>query len=100
MLASVLPDLEDAPAEMQTDLANMTWLDDQTLWSIAYGEMSEDQQEQLAHLSETQRQRALTQEEEERLLYLRKEYGHATLCKARAYALLSLRSGRPLLATG
>lgn len=100
MLASVLPDLEDVPAEMQADLADMTWLDDQALWSIAHGEMPEAQQEQLAHLSEAQGQRLLTQEEEARLAYLRGEYGRVMLRKARAYALLSLRSGRPLLATG
>ena len=100
MLAASLPDVEDAPLDMQAELTRMTWLSDQELWAIARSTMPEEQQKQLLDLSELQTQRLLTQEEQETLDALRKEYGRVTLCKARAYALLSLRGGRPLLAAG
>lgn len=98
VLAAALPDVEDAPADVQAELAHMTWLDDQTLWTIARSEMPRSQQEQLYRLAEVQRQGALSGEEQARLEHLRREYGRTTLRKARAYALLSLRGGRPLLA--
>lgn len=100
MLAATLPDVEDAPLDMRADLARMTWLSDQELWSIARGMMTEEQQKRLRYLTQLQTRRPLTQEEQEALEFLRQEYGRVTLRKARAYALLSLRGGRPLLANG
>ena len=95
-LASALPDVEDAPADMQAELVRMTWFSDQELWAIANSMMSEEGQKQLADLSD-QAQRQLTQDEREKKA-LRQEYGRTTLRKARAYALLSMRGGRLLLA--
>ncbi len=60
--------------------------------------MSEEGQKQLADLSDLQAQRQLTQNERETIKALRQEYGRTTLRKARAYALLSMRGGRLLLA--
>jgi hypothetical protein len=97
-LATVLPEVDDAPPDMQTELVRMTWLKDQELWTIASSTMSEEQQERLSHLSDLQTQRPLTPEEQKALESLRREYGSVTLRKARAYALLSMRGGRPLLA--
>jgi len=96
-LAATLPDVEDAPPDMQAELARMTWLSDSELWIVARSAMPKEQQEQLRHLAELQTQRGLTLEEQEALETLRQEYGRTTLRKARAYALLSLRGGRPLL---
>ncbi len=98
LLNAALPDVDDAPPEMQTELAQMTWLTPSALWEIARSVMSGPQQEQLGYLSDIQTQRPLTQTEQAQLETLRREYGRVTLRKARAYALLSLRSGRPLLA--
>ena len=105
MLTATLPNVEDAPSYMRADLARMTWLSEQDLWAIARGTsslegsaMSEEQQQQLQRLIELQTQRPLTEEEQRTLEALRQEYGRVTLRKARAYALLSLRGGRPLLA--
>jgi hypothetical protein len=97
MLDATLPDMEDAPADMQAELARMTWLSSEALWDIAKSYMVEEEQEQLFGLSELQAQRELTRSEAERLEKLRREYGRVTLRKARAYALLSLRGGQPLL---
>lgn len=98
MLAATLPDVEDAPPETQADLAGMTWLSTRELWMIARSEMPAEQQQQLQDLAEFQTERPLSLEEEESLEMLRREYGRITLFKARAYALLSLRGGQPLLA--
>ncbi len=82
---------------MQAELTGMTWLDSQELWRIARGEMSAEAQEQMQQLSQLQGQRPLASQEQEQLETLRQEYGRITLRKARAYALLSLRGGEPLL---
>jgi len=89
---------KDAPADMQAELVRMTWLNDQELWAIANSMMSEEGQKQLADLTDLQAQRQLTQDERETMNALRQEYGRTTLRKARAYALLSMRGGRLLLA--
>jgi hypothetical protein len=97
MVAAMLPNVEDASLDMQADLARMTWLDDQELWTIAQSAMPDEDQEQLRNLAESQARRLLTRTEQETLEALRQEYGQVTLRKARAYALLSLRGGAPLL---
>lgn len=97
-LVAALPEVEGAPPDMQEDLARMTWLDEQALWVIAQSSLSTRKQEQLDYLAELQTQRALAAEELADLERLRQEYGRVTLRKARAYALLSMRGGRPLLA--
>jgi hypothetical protein len=98
ILAVNLPDVDQAPPTMQTELARMSWLSTEQLWGIAREMMSNKEQKQLRQLSELNAQRPLTQQEEEELDALRQAYGRVTLRKARAYALLSLRGGRPLLA--
>ena len=64
---------------------------------MAQGQMSAEAQEQLQQLIDLHEQRPLTVEEQVQLDALRQEYGRMTLLKARAYALLSLRGGVPLL---
>lgn len=97
LVTAALPDVEDAPLEVQAELARMTWFSDQELWSIARSTMPVEQQGQLRSLADLQTIRALTPAEQEALDNLRREYGRATLRKARAYALLSFRGGAPLL---
>jgi len=59
--------------------------------------MSAEAQERLQHLTHLQGKRDLTSAEQEQLDALRQAYGRTTILKARAYALLSLRGGEPLL---
>jgi len=59
--------------------------------------MSAAVQEQLQQLTHLQGQRPLTPDEQAQLDALRQDYGRRTLLKARAYVLLSLRGGEPLL---
>jgi hypothetical protein len=91
-LASALPDVEDAPDDMQAELLQMTWLDDRELLNIAHGQMPEHEQTQLANLGK--RMDRLTDQEWQALQALREGYGRITLRKARAYALLGLRGGK------
>lgn len=97
-LAAALPEVQDAPADMWAELAHMTWLSDRDLWVIARSAMSTTDQEAFAYLSELQSQRELSDNEIAKLDTLRQTYGQVTLRKARAYVLLSLRGGKPLLA--
>ncbi len=97
MLSAILPSVQDAPSTLQIELMRMTWLDNDELWQIARGQMADSAQEQMQQLSQLQGERPLTEEEEQQLEALRQEYGRITLIKARAYALLSLRGGKPLL---
>jgi hypothetical protein len=94
-LSQTLPDVEDAPPEMQAELMQMTWLSDRELWSIAQSQMTEAEQTMLDDLSRHQNR----PDEEKALAALRQQYGQITLRKARAFALLSLRAGKPLLAS-
>jgi hypothetical protein len=95
MLDGVLPSLEDVPQDMQAELVEMTWWDDARLIDIVGASMSDAQQQRLARLSTAEGSSELDRKE---LDALRCEYGRVTLRKARAFALLSVRSGRRLLA--
>ncbi|WP_143301019.1 hypothetical protein [Candidatus Entotheonella palauensis] len=97
MLSSVLPSVGDVPADIQMELTRMTWLDNEELWRIARDMMTPDAQMLMQQLIQLQTERSLTPVEQKQLEDLRQEYGRLTLLKARAYALLSLRGGQPLL---
>jgi hypothetical protein len=95
MLDGVLPLLDDVPPEMQAELVEMTWLDDDRLLTIADSSMSDEDQERIAELSNHE---GLAPAQYAVLTALRDSYGKMTLRKARALALLSVRSGKRLLA--
>lgn len=97
-LSAALPDLEDAPPSMQIELARMISLSDEALWEVAQRTMPAEEQKQMQWLIARQAERDLTVEEAQKLENLREQYGRVTLQKARAYALLSSRNGRSLLA--
>ena len=96
-LAVGLPDVHDVPDSVRGELLQMTFFDEESLWEIAKGEMASAEQRELQALLDVQ-QRPLFPQEQVHLQELRESYGEAMLRKARAYALLSLRSGQPLLA--
>jgi hypothetical protein len=97
MLTAMLTEVDDAPETLQAELAGMTWLNNESLWTIARSEMTSKQQSKMEQLVKLQGLRSLTPTEQQKLDSLRHEYGRITLRKARAYALLSLRGGTPLL---
>ena len=96
-LAVGLPEVHGAPESVRNELREMTSLDVESLWRIAKDEMASADLRELQALLDVQG-RPLFPREEVRLQALRESYGKATLRKARALALLSLRSGQPLLA--
>ena len=96
-LSVSLPDIHDVPASMRSELLEMTFFDEESLWQIAKGEMTLAEQSELQALLDVE-QRPVVPQEQVRLQELRESYGKAMLRKSRAYALLSLRSGQPLLA--
>lgn len=95
LLEAALPPLDDIPPNLQTQLMEMTWLGDGALMDIALTDMSESDRLRLSDLG--LRADELTCEEQTELAVLRDQYGELTLRKARAYALLSIRSGKQLL---
>jgi len=95
MLQELLPNLENIPEYIQSELLRMVWLNDQALQKISQEILSEQEQNQLHSLS--LRGEYLNLVEQQRLNHLRQRYGEITLRKARAYALLSTRSGKALL---
>ncbi|MFE8032991.1 hypothetical protein [Thiohalocapsa marina] len=95
MLEGALPSLDDAPDDIQAELVEMTWWDDARLMEAADATMPDDRQRRMAQLSAKDGPSDLEKEALERL---RGEYGRVTLRKARALALLSIRSGKRLLA--
>ena len=78
---SAYPDVHDVPDSVRSELLQMTFLDEESLWQIAKGEMASAEQQELQALLEVQ-QRPLFPQEQIRLQELR---GEAMLRKARAY---------------
>lgn len=95
ILEGVLPPLDDVPKGMQTDLVEMTWWDDARLMESADATLTDAEQQRLARLSGID---DLSDQQHEELEVLRRRYGEIILRKARALALLSVRSGKRLLA--
>ena len=97
MVLSAFPPVDDVPEEMKVELLQMAWIDTPSLWRIAKGQMDSDEQARLNELVQQKIQGSLTKIEENELEELQRQYGRATLRKAPAYMLLSLRGGKPVL---
>lgn len=95
MLDGVLPAFNDVPGDMRSELVEMTWWDDGKLMEAADAMLSAEEQARMAEFS---RRDVLTKTERIALDQLRTAYAQITLRKARAAALLSIRSGKGLLA--
>jgi hypothetical protein len=97
LLTAALGNIQDAPTDMQAELLQMVYLDTTTLWQMAQSQMPVEAQEAFQQLSQTQGEHSLTPDEQASLEAFRQDFARVTLRKARAYALLGLRSGTPLL---
>lgn len=89
MLQAAIPPLHDVPAHLQDELIQMMWLDNQALQQIAKEIMPTTAVSKLHALSQLE---TPTTTEQAELTQLRHQYGETTLRKARAHALLQLRS--------
>lgn len=94
-LDSGVPPLPDnLPQEMRGDLLALEDLDDDTLWQVARGVISLEQQEQISLLLEKNRLGTITESERTTLAQLRREADRLMLRKAYAYVLLKWRGYR------
>lgn len=89
------PGTEDAPANMQTDLQALQWIDDNALWAVARSQTSPEQQARQEYLLAQNQRGVLSPEERAELDRLGDMVDRLTLKKAYAYALLRWR-GFPL----
>jgi hypothetical protein len=90
-LDTTLPSLDDAPADLVTDLAKLPALTDTELWQVARGQMEAEDEALLHELLDAQAERQLTADEAPQLEALRHQAGRLTLLKSQAYALLHQR---------
>jgi hypothetical protein len=95
MLDRVAPSLDDVPEDMRAELVEMTWWEDARLMEAADATMPEEEQARMVELSADEPSSPAAQKE---LEALRTAYGQITLRKERATAMLSIRSGKRLLA--
>ena len=95
MLDGVAPSLDDAPEDIRAELVEMTWWEDARLMEAADATMPEEEQARMVELSADEPSSPAAQKE---LEALRTAYGQITLRKERATAMLSIRSGKRLLA--
>jgi hypothetical protein len=94
-LATTLPALDDAPAEMVSELAAMARLSDEALQGLANNVIAEERQELLDRLLDEQGRGVLDEAGQRELAALMAEYGRALLRRAKAVALFIAR-GRPV----
>ena len=95
MLDGVAPSLDDVPEDIRAELVEMTWWEDARLMEAADATMPEEEQARMVELSADEPSSPAAQKE---LEALRTAYGQITLRKERATAMLSIRSGKRLLA--
>jgi len=95
MLDGVAPSLDDAPEDIRAELVEMTWWEDARLMEAADATMPEEEQARMVELSADEPSSPAAQKE---LEALRTAYVQITLRKERATAMLSIRSGKRLLA--
>lgn len=91
------PGWDDAPEEMQAELAALDRLDDDSLYHLARGRRSGADMSRHDELLKRQQEGSLTVEERAELGQLREQHDRFLLRKAHAAALLRWR-GRPVAA--
>jgi hypothetical protein len=95
VLASVVDTTLQAPPGLPPDLADeiaaMALFTDDALWSASESSLSPAQQHRLRQLTQSSKERRLTQAESAELDYLLEQYDIAVLRRAHALALLNQR---------
>lgn len=91
-IALSLPPLEDVlPSQVKAELSAMMLVGDDELWQIARAELPAEKQERLEILTETRKERSLTDTESEEFDTLFSEAELTMLRRAEAYRLLTRR---------
>ena len=90
--------IADVRAEWKPELLAMNSMDDEELWTIIRSVMTNEELMRMSNLGYAHDERGLSEDETQELDDLRHKYGWTLLRQARAYAILSVRTGTPLLA--
>jgi tryptophan 2,3-dioxygenase len=90
-LAAMTPEHAELPADLQTALAQMAYLDDAALWQAARTALQLDQQQRLAALHDQQQRTQLSPVEQAEEQALLKLYRETQLVRAQAEVLLMQR---------
>ncbi len=91
MLNSSLPALDDAPTNLEEEMAQLPTLSDDELWRIARSQMRAEDEALLHELLDLKAEQKLSTEEVEQLENLYHQAGRLTVLKSHAYALLHQR---------
>lgn len=88
---TTLPSLDEAPADLATEMAKLPLSTDAELWQAARSRMDAEDEALLHDLLDTQAERQITNDEARQLEALRNQAGRLTLIKSQAYSLLHQR---------
>jgi len=91
MLNSSLPALDDAPTNLETEMAQLPTLSDDDLWRVARSQMRVEDEALLHDLLDLKAEQKLSTEEAQQLNNLHHEAGRLLVLKSQAYALLHER---------
>jgi hypothetical protein len=89
--AALTPEANELPADMQTALAQMAFLNDAALWRAARTTLQQEQQKRLETLHDKQQRTALSPTEQAEEQALVKLYRETQLVRAHAIMLLMQR---------
>lgn len=90
-LPAMLEVENDLPPDLQDELKAMEQLSNAALWSLAKGQLGEEEQKELENLRDAQRDRLLTAEEQKRQQTLLRAYDELLLRRSHAAVLLQAR---------
>ncbi len=91
MLNSALPALDDAPTNLETEMAQLPTLSDDELWRVARSQMRAEDEALLHLLLDLKAEQKLSTEDAQQLKNLHHEAGRLMVLKSQAYALLHER---------
>ena len=91
VLAGAICRDQDLPAELETELAGLSGLDDPAMWKLARERLADETSLHLADLHSKRQLEGLTRDEAEKLTDLVRQYERVMLLRARAAELLKER---------
>ena len=91
LLTAALPTLDDLPAPLVDEMAQLVFLSDAELWRAARNELAAEENERMQELLHKRQRAGLSRREEEEADELLRRYDRSMLLRAQAMALLKER---------
>lgn len=91
LLTAALPTLDDLPAPLVDEMAQLVFLSDAELWRAARNELATEENERMQALLYKRQRAGLSRREEEEADELLRRYDRSMLLRAQAMALLKER---------